>query len=75
MRGMGHGCCLLCVHCFMVVVAICGCLCSWASLFVVVMDGHCCSQCGRLSVVMCLDGGGKEKRNTSHCQINIVCYP
>ena len=59
MSGCGGGCdwlvmvvCmrgrrLLCVRCFVVVVAVCGHLCSWASLFVVVVGGRRRSQCGR----------------------------
>ena len=74
--GVGRGCHLLHIRCFMVIVAICGHLCSWVSLFVVVMGSDRHSQCGRSSsVVVCLDGGGKEKRNASCCQTNIVCYP
>ena len=74
--GVGRGRRLLHVRCFVVVVAVCGCLCSWALLFVVIMGGHRHSRCGRSSsVVVCLDGGGKEKRNTSRCQTNVVCYP
>ena len=76
MLGMGCGCRLLRVHCFVVIGAIYSHVCSWVSLFVVIMGGRCHSQCGRSSlVVMCLDGGGKEKRNMSRCQTNVVCYP
>ena len=52
----------------------CGHLCSLVLLFVVVMGGRCRSQCG-WSVVVCLDGGGKEKRNhvtlpDKHCLLS-----
>ena len=43
-----------------VVVAVCGHLFSWA----VVVGGRCRSLCvRRLSVVVCVDGGGKQKRS------------
>ena len=35
----------------------------------------CYGQSLPFAVVVCLDGGGKEKRNTLHCQTNVVCYP
>ena len=75
------GVCVLGVGCGCLVARslFCGCcghLCLWASLFVVIMGSCHRLQCGRSSsLVMCLDGGGKEKRNTSCCQTNIVCYP
>ena len=76
--GMGHGRCLLCVRCCMVVVAVCGHLCSWALLFVVVVGGCRRSQSGQSSlVVVCLDGGGKEKGNhvtlpNKHCLLSMT---
>ena len=46
----------------MVIVAIC--VRGQLLFVVVVMGGHRCLWCGRsLSVVVCIDGGGKRKRN------------
>ena len=56
----------------------CGHLCLSVSLFVVVMGGRHHSQCGQsLSVVMCLDGGSREKRNhvmlpNKHCLLSMT---
>ena len=50
--GVGRGRCLLYICCFMVVVAICGCLCLWALLFVFVMGSRRHSQCGWSSCVL-----------------------
>ena len=56
----------------------CGHLCLWASLFVVIMGGHRRLECGRSSsVIVCLDGGGKEKRNhvtlpNKHCLLSMT---
>ena len=42
------------------------------------MGGHHCSQCGQsLSVIMCLDGGGKEKSDhimlpNKHCLLSMT---
>ena len=76
--GVGRGRRLLCVRCFVVVVAVCGRLCSWASLFVVVVGGRRRSQRGRSSsVVVCLDGGGKQRSNhvtlpNKHCLLSVT---
>ena len=55
----------------------CGHLCSWASLFVVIMGGCHHLQCGWSSSVVCLEGGGKEKRNhvmlpNKHCLLSMT---
>ena len=66
--AVGDGGDVAALHCFqrwwwcVVVVAICV---RGRSLFVVViMGGRCRSWCGQsLSVIACIDGGGKRKRN------------
>ena len=82
---VGSGGCWRWMVCVLgVVVVCCMFVVSWSLwLFVFVgvsvcgRYGHCHRSQGgwSLSVVMCLDGGGKEKRNTSRCHTNIVCYP
>ena len=76
--GVGRGRRLLCVRCFVVIVAVCGRLCSWALLFVVVVGSRRRSQHGRpSSVIVCLDGGGKERSNhvtlpNKHCLLSMT---
>ena len=77
---MGGVCvCVVIVCCAFVVswslwpfVAVCvrGRRCLWSLWAVVAVRSV-----GGVSVVVCLDGGGKQRSNTSRCQTNIVCYP
>ena len=82
---VGSGSCWWWMVCVLGVVVIC-CMfvVSWSLWLFVFVGVSVCGCYGHhhrlqggwsLSVVMCLDGGGKEKRNTSHCHTNIVCYP
>ena len=76
---MGHGCHLVCAHCFMVVVAfVATCICGW--LLFVVVGGHC-GQSSPLSWVVVLNFHvccwwwyGEEKPYHDDYQTNIVCY-
>ena len=58
-------------------VAVLGCFQEWwgLGLWVVVVGSRCCSPCGWLLVIMCVDGGGKERRNHVTKQTLFVTYP